>query len=50
MYFAALTSALIIKKGLVHRKLSSSIEFMYSTVAIVAVSTLMHLAFLSYKN
>lgn len=52
MYFAALTSALIIKKGDFKswENFKLPIEFMYSTVAIVAVSTLMHLAFLSYKK
>jgi len=52
MYFAALTSALIIKKGDFKswENFKLPIEFMYSTVAIVAVSVLMHMALLSYKK
>lgn len=52
MYFAALTSALIIKKGdfKVWENFKFPVEFMYSTVAIIAVSVLMHMAFVSYRK
>lgn len=52
MFFAALTSALILKKGdyKVWENFKLPVSFMYSTVAIVLVSVIMHFSYIAYKK
>src|SRR5579871_2844490 len=52
MFFAALTSALLIKKGdfRVWESFKMPNIFMYSTAAVVSVSVIMQFALVSYKN
>lgn len=52
MFFAALTSALILKKGdyKVWENFKLPMVFLYSTIVIVGVSVAMHLSLLAYKQ